>query len=67
MTTSAPTRQVRVLAVPGARFELLDGCRHFPMVEDPDRVTRLVHDFLAVGPRPARHSAAAPVPRLEMT
>ncbi|MFQ6854618.1 alpha/beta hydrolase [Streptomyces sp. 35M1] len=54
-------------AVPGARFELLKGCRHFPMVEYPDRVTRFVHDFLAVGPRPARHAAAAPVPRLEMT
>ncbi|WP_254711548.1 alpha/beta fold hydrolase [Streptomyces sp. TRM64462] len=31
---------------PGARFELLAGCRHFPMVEDPERVARLVSGFL---------------------
>lgn len=54
-------------AVPGARFELLDGCRHFPMVESPDLVTRLVCDFLAAGPRPARHAAAALGSRLETT
>ncbi|MFF4016226.1 alpha/beta fold hydrolase [Streptomyces sp. NPDC001843] len=53
-------------AVPGARFEMLDGCRHFPMVEAPDLVTSLVCDFLAAGPRPARH-AAAPRSRLEMS
>ncbi|MFF2044598.1 alpha/beta fold hydrolase [Kitasatospora sp. NPDC058170] len=33
-------------AVPGARFELLPGCGHFPMVELPDRTARLVEDFL---------------------
>ncbi|MEU0744554.1 alpha/beta fold hydrolase [Streptomyces sp. NPDC006134] len=32
--------------VPGARFELLAGCRHFPMVEQPGPVARLVNDFL---------------------
>ncbi|MFI6206330.1 alpha/beta fold hydrolase [Streptomyces sp. NPDC051041] len=54
-------------SVPGARFELLDGCRHFPMVENPGLVTRLVGDFLAAGPSPARHAAAASHSRLEMT
>ncbi|MFE9402647.1 alpha/beta fold hydrolase [Streptomyces sp. NPDC006530] len=52
-------------AVPGARFELLDDCGHFPMVEAADRVTRLVCDFLAADPCPARHAAAAPVSLLE--
>ncbi|WNF27990.1 alpha/beta hydrolase [Streptomyces sp. C11-1] len=45
--------------VPYARFELLDGCRHFPMVERPAHVTRLVCDFLA--------AAVSPSPRLEMS
>ncbi|MFJ8311750.1 MULTISPECIES: alpha/beta fold hydrolase [unclassified Streptomyces] len=53
-------------AVEGARFELLEGCGHFPMVEAPGRVTRLVCDFLAAEPCLARHVAAAPVSRLEM-
>ncbi len=52
-------------AVRGARFELLEECGHFPMVEAADRVTRLVCDFLAADPCPARHAAAAPVPLLE--
>jgi pimeloyl-ACP methyl ester carboxylesterase len=53
-------------AVEGARFELLEGCGHFPMVEAADRVTHLVCDFLAADPCPARHVAAAPLSRLEM-
>ncbi|HET6857180.1 MAG TPA: alpha/beta hydrolase [Streptomyces sp.] len=42
-----------------ARFELLEGCRHFPMVERPEHVTRLVCDFLA--------TAVFPSPQLEMS
>ncbi|MFI1018836.1 alpha/beta fold hydrolase [Streptomyces sp. NPDC020965] len=45
--------------VPGARFELLAGCRHFPMVEDPGLVTRLVCDFLGRA-GPAARTAAPP-------
>jgi pimeloyl-ACP methyl ester carboxylesterase len=32
-------------AVPHARLEILDGIGHFPEVEAPDRVNRLLRDF----------------------
>jgi pimeloyl-ACP methyl ester carboxylesterase len=33
-------------SLPHGRFELLDDCGHFPMLEQPARVAALVHDFL---------------------
>ncbi|KAF4406767.1 MULTISPECIES: alpha/beta fold hydrolase [Streptomyces] len=48
--------------IPDARYELLAGCGHFPMVERPDLVTRLVCDFLAGAGRPQRCGAAASRP-----
>ncbi|MFD5929951.1 alpha/beta fold hydrolase [Streptomyces sp. NPDC060333] len=35
--------------VPGARYELLDGCSHFPMLEQPELVAGLVSGFLRGG------------------
>jgi pimeloyl-ACP methyl ester carboxylesterase len=40
-----------VAAIPGARKVILEGCGHVPQEECPDRVSRLVGEFLsAVGP-----------------
>jgi pimeloyl-ACP methyl ester carboxylesterase len=37
-------------AVPQARLVMLDGCGHLPEVEMPERVNRLVHEFLSENP-----------------
>ncbi|MEU7134361.1 alpha/beta hydrolase [Streptomyces sp. NPDC046261] len=50
--------------VPRARFETVAGCGHFPMVERPGLVTRLVCDFLSAALPPA---AVSPSSRLEMS
>ncbi|MFE4359403.1 MULTISPECIES: alpha/beta fold hydrolase [Kitasatospora] len=58
--TAARPEDGRALAarVPGARYELLPGCRHFPMVERPDLVTRLVCEFLRAAVPGAPHADA---------
>jgi pimeloyl-ACP methyl ester carboxylesterase len=33
--------------IEGSRFEVMEGCGHFPHVEDPARFTELLEDFLA--------------------
>ncbi len=33
-------------ALPRGRFEPLDGCGHFPMIEQPDRLAALVRDVV---------------------
>lgn len=33
-------------AVPGARFDLVEGCGHYGYLEDPDTVNKLLVDFL---------------------
>jgi len=33
-------------AIPGARFEVLDGIAHLAGLEDPTRIAALVTDFL---------------------
>lgn len=33
--------------IEGSRFEVLEGCGHFPHVEDPARFTELLRDFIA--------------------
>ncbi|GAA1930507.1 hypothetical protein GCM10009716_42450 [Streptomyces sodiiphilus] len=48
--------------VPGARFVCLPGSRHFPMVEDPVGLTRLVCDFLRTTAPVTPGSAAVPQP-----
>jgi pimeloyl-ACP methyl ester carboxylesterase len=35
------------VAIPGCRVELFDGAGHFPHLDDPDRFTLLVRDFIA--------------------
>jgi 3-oxoadipate enol-lactonase len=42
-----PPSNGRALAerIPGARFELLEGCGHMPMWEKPAELSRLVKDF----------------------
>lgn len=35
-------------AVPGSRLSVLDGCGHFAYAENPDRVARVVLDFVGV-------------------
>lgn len=46
-----PPSNGRALAdrIPGARFELLEGCGHMPMWEKPDELSRLVKEFLKGG------------------
>jgi pimeloyl-ACP methyl ester carboxylesterase len=39
-------------SVPGARTELVAGAAHLPNMEEPERVNRLLGDFLAQSPRP---------------
>lgn len=34
-------------AIAGSRFEVMEGCGHFPHVEDPDRFAALLCDFMA--------------------
>lgn len=34
-------------AIPGSRFEVMEGCGHFPHVEDPLRFAELLEDFIA--------------------
>jgi len=34
-------------AIPGSRFEIMEGCGHFPHVEDPLRFTELLEDFIS--------------------
>jgi 3-oxoadipate enol-lactonase len=45
---STPPEIVRATAalIPGARFEVIDGAGHLPGVERPERVARLIGDFL---------------------
>jgi 3-oxoadipate enol-lactonase len=47
--TLIPAENGRKLAerIPGARFELLEQCGHYPMWEKPERLTELVLAFLA--------------------
>jgi pimeloyl-ACP methyl ester carboxylesterase len=33
-------------ALPHGRFALVEGCGHFPMLEQPDQLARIVGDFL---------------------
>ena len=46
--------------MPNAHLELFDGCRHFPMLEHPDKFKQLVLDFLQT------HSESAS-PKLQVT
>lgn len=34
-------------AIPGSRFEVMEGCGHFPHVEEPRRFVELLRDFMA--------------------
>ncbi|MFF7992053.1 alpha/beta fold hydrolase [Kitasatospora xanthocidica] len=45
---AAPAEDGRLLAdrLPDGRYHLVEGGRHFPMVEQPDRIARSVADFL---------------------
>ncbi|MFB6889897.1 alpha/beta fold hydrolase, partial [Kitasatospora sp. NPDC056327] len=52
-------------ALPRARLEVLPGCGHFPMAEQPERFTRLLEDFLT--PAAAATAAAVTHPPLETT
>jgi pimeloyl-ACP methyl ester carboxylesterase len=40
-------------AIPGSRLEILPGVGHFPQVEEPERVTRLLLEFLQTPPATA--------------
>ncbi|HTN99585.1 MAG TPA: alpha/beta fold hydrolase [Microthrixaceae bacterium] len=33
-------------AIPGSRFEILEGCGHFPHVEQPERFVEILEDFI---------------------
>jgi pimeloyl-ACP methyl ester carboxylesterase len=41
-------------AMPGSRLEIFPGAGHFPFLDDPDRFTAVLADFIA-GTEPARH------------
>ncbi len=34
-------------AIVGSRFEVMEGCGHFPHVEDPPRFVEVLEDFIA--------------------
>ncbi len=46
-------------AIPGSRFEVLPRAAHFPHVEDPDGLSRVLRDFLATTEPAAPLGAAA--------
>jgi pimeloyl-ACP methyl ester carboxylesterase len=47
VTPPAANAERLAAAVPHARLELLDGCGHLPELEMPERVNRLVREFLS--------------------
>jgi pimeloyl-ACP methyl ester carboxylesterase len=45
-------------AVPGSRLEVFEGSGHFPQLDDPERFSELVADFIATT-EPSQHDAAS--------
>jgi 3-oxoadipate enol-lactonase len=45
---AAPAEMVEAAAatIPGARFELIEGCGHIPCVEQPERLAALIDGFM---------------------
>jgi pimeloyl-ACP methyl ester carboxylesterase len=68
---AAHAKEGRALAaaVPDGRFALLDGCGHFPMLEQPRSVARIVEEFLVSHQVSAlrRTRSEAAEPHLELT
>lgn len=55
--TPVPLARELARGIPGARFVMLPGCGHCPMLEQPEAFLETVGPFLAAAPRPARAAA----------
>jgi pimeloyl-ACP methyl ester carboxylesterase len=53
-------------SLPGSRFELIEHCGHFPMLERPERFAAAVSTFLDTVPRHRMGRAATDDPALEL-